>query len=174
MSIQYTTDEQIERMRQELSAAKKKAESIQAHKFLYAQKVFFKIFGHVLFYATVAALLFVLVSVLVTKSRGNIPSIFGYQLFVVESGSMSPTLEVGTVILSKAPKDAAALTTGDIITFKAHDDAVVTHRIIGVLQGDDGSVAYRTKGDNPINSPDVDPVRPENVLAVFLLKIPFT
>jgi len=174
MSIQYTTDQQIDQLRHELQQAKEKQEAMRSHRVRYMLQKSIKIFGQALFYSTVVLLLFVLVSVLVTKSRGEIPSIFGFRMFIVESGSMTPTLAKGKVILSRTPQNRAGLAAGDIITFHAAEGTVVTHRIIEVVRDEGGNVQYRTKGDNPINAPDPVPVLPDNVIAVFVLGIPFT
>jgi signal peptidase len=174
MGITYTTDEQIDSMKAELQRARQKADAMQAHRVLYSLKASLRILSHTLFYTTVAALLLVLVTVLVAKGRGKIPSVMGYQLFVVESGSMSPTLEVGAVFVSRSPKNAAQLSSGQIITFASADGTVITHRIIDVQKDDAGNLCYRTKGDNPLNSPDESPVYPEAVLGVFVFKIPLT
>ncbi len=132
-----------------------------------------KIFGQVLFVLIVAFLISVLVSVLNAKRQGETPALFGYQLYVVESGSMSPTLKVGSVILSKEPEDAAALKIGDIVTFRSNVGDTVTHRIIDVIELEDGTVKYQTKGDNPINSPDPDLLDPGQIIAKMVMKIPF-
>jgi signal peptidase len=76
--------------------------------------------------------------------------------------------------LSRKPKDASALEEGRIVTFESPSGALVTHRIIRVVQDEEGQVLYITKGDNPINDPDNDLLSPEGILAVFLLKIPLT
>jgi signal peptidase I len=175
MGVWRTTDEQIALMRAELQKAKQKAESKRSHRFLYALGATFKATGQILFYTVVAALLVVLLGVLVAKSRGQIPSVLGYRMFVVESGSMEPTLKVGAVIVSKSPQDAKAIRTGTIITFRTADGAsVITHRVIEVVSDGAGNIAYRTKGDYTNNSPDKDLVTPDRVIAVFVLKVPFT
>lgn len=131
--------------------------------------------GQLLFAALLGVLVFSLVSVYIAKSRGEVPKILGgFSLFVVESGSMEPTLTVGSVIVAKEPNDVRSLKTGDIVTFRTPSGHVVTHRIVEVVSTQDGSVQYRTEGDNPINSPDQVLLAPERVIGVFLLKIPFT
>lgn len=123
-------------------------------------------------YAVVIAILcMILVNIYIAKNNDITPSIFGYYAFSVQTGSMDPTLPVGTVIISKKPKDATNIPNNSIITFENSDQQKVTHRIIEVTE-EDGHTAYRTKGDNPINSPDIDLVKPENVEAVFLFKLP--
>jgi signal peptidase len=175
MSIQRTTDEQIDQMRKELQIAKQKAEKLRSHRLLYGFGSIFKVLGQILFYMIIAFLLCVLLGVLVAKSKGDIPSVLGYRMFVVESGSMEPTLKVGAVILTRAPQNASRLIAGTIITFRTPDGAhIITHRIIEVVTDGAGNAQYRTKGDNPINSLDKDLVTPDRVIAVFLAKVPFT
>lgn len=126
----------------------------------------------ILFILTVLVLIAILLSVLSARANGKTPEVFGYRLYVVQSSSMSPTLEVGSMFISKNPGDAENLKQGDIITFES-GGLTITHRIIEVVQTDSG-VAYRTKGDNPINSPDIDLVTPESVSAVFVIAVPLT
>ena len=63
---------------------------------------------------------------------------FGYTIFEVESGSMSPTINVDDMILVKVNAD---IKKDDIVTYKQDDD-FITHRVIKVL--DDKLI---TKGD---------------------------
>ncbi len=175
----YTTPEQIEAMRRALCLAGRKGEGgrPQGRKRLDALQIgrqVIGIAGRVLFGAAVLLLLSALVSILVVKSRGEIPGLLGYHLYVVESGSMEPTLPVGTVIISREPRDASKLEANDIVTFRTSSDAVVTHRIIEVIRGDGSDVSYRTRGDNPVNSPDPELLTPDRVMAVFLAAIPFS
>jgi signal peptidase I len=76
-----------------------------------------------------------------------VPSLFGYNILTVISGSMEPTLEVGSIVVDEriAPLDARP---GDIVSF--HDpsrgDRLVTHRLQSVRA--DGRIASMvTKGD---------------------------
>lgn len=174
----YTTDEQIEKMREELRRAKekkhKKSGSIFSLEKSEAKRTLGKRTGAVLFTAIVLLLVFSLYSVLLAKSKGETPDLFGYQLYVVKSNSMAPTLKVGTVILSRIPEDPSSLNVNDIVTFKTASGVQVTHRIIEVIKTEDGQVKYRTKGDNPINSPDREPLDPQHILAKMVAKIPLT
>lgn len=178
----YTTPEQIEAMRQTIARAKRgkggrapvqrgrRAAAARVKK----KELFFKIAGWVLFAAVVLPLFGALVSVHLAKSRGDIPMLLGFQLYVVDSGSMEPTLPVGAVILSRQPPHANKLQVKDIVIFKTASGSIVTHRIIEVITDEQGDVRYRTKGDNPANSPDQELLDPARVIAVFLLKIPGT
>ena len=66
----------------------------------------------------------------------------GRTIVEVTGGSMSPTLEVGDVVLIR-PLVTSELHAGDIVTVKETDGGYVTHRVTSI--GADGSVAL--KGD---------------------------
>lgn len=134
----------------------------------------FKIVCDILYVLLVVFLVSILISVLTARSNGQTPELFGYRLYAVQSSSMSPTLDVGSILLTRRPADAKALRVGNIITFSISDSVVVTHRIIEVVTTEDGLIAYRTQGDNPLNSPDRDLVLPEQIESVFILKVPLT
>ena len=74
------------------------------------------------------------------------PNLFGYTFFEIVSGSMSPTIEKGDMILVKLDTDYKV---GDIISFK-EDDSVITHRIVEIKEN-----SYVTKGDsnNTLDNP---------------------
>lgn len=106
------------------------------------------------FYALIIlAMLTMLGKVWYQKLNNQIPSLFGYQIYMVETGSMVPTLPIGTNIVIRQLQDTDTLKEGDIITFNKGELAV-THRIVDLVVGDDGITRYRTKGDNPDNSID--------------------
>jgi signal peptidase len=165
----YTTEEEIEAMRRAISralAGRGRADRVRR------RRPALKTAGTVLFGAVILLLLAVLLSIFLQNNRGEIPGVLGYHLFVVESGSMEPTLPVGSVILSRRPADAGELAVNEIVTFKTASGDLVTHRICEVLTGTDGSVSYRTRGDNPLSSTDQEPLTPDRVIAVFLVRIP--
>ena len=97
---------------------------------------------------TIAAAVVVLCIVLLTRP-GEAPSIAGYTLFRITTGSMEPTYPVDTLILVKKT-DPSRIQTGDVISFyssdPALDGAVNTHRVTGV-QTDGTYWSYKTKGD---------------------------
>ncbi|NMB42053.1 MAG: signal peptidase I [Firmicutes bacterium] len=138
------------------------------------KKPVIKIAGWIIFFIIILSLLATLASIHMAKKKGETPGLLGFQLYKIESGSMAPVLPVGAVILSRRPADASQLQEQDIVTFETTSGAIVTHRIIKVLTDDKGNVRYRTKGDNPISSPDLEMLTPNRVIAVFITKIPFT
>ena len=97
---------------------------------------------------TIAAAVVVLCIVLLTRP-GEAPSIAGYTLFRITTGSMEPTYPVDTLILVKKT-DPSQIQKGDVISFYSSDPAlggaVNTHRVTGV-QTDGTHWSYKTKGD---------------------------
>ncbi|MFD1562855.1 signal peptidase I [Haloarchaeobius amylolyticus] len=91
--------------------------------------------------------------------------------FVVLSGSMSPTIETGDVVIVDET-DPATIQEGDVITFAQSDgETPTTHRVVDV-QHRDGQVAFETKGDAN-EEPDPAPVPSSNVLGTVLFTIPY-
>ncbi|HYA68888.1 MAG TPA: signal peptidase I [Acidimicrobiales bacterium] len=73
--------------------------------------------------------------------------IFGYRVLAIKSGSMTPTLHVGDLVVSRQIRPTSAK-LGEIISFRDPylDEQLVTHRVIATtIVG--GSVHFVTKGD---------------------------
>lgn len=120
-----------------------------------------KITTFLLFAVLIGALFLVFVS----KVSNGEPSIFGYQLKMVLSGSMEPDIQTGSVIAVKLGGDMSRFNKDDVITFREENKSLVTHRISEVIHGGD-NVSYRTKGDNN-DGPDMKLVLPENITAEY-------
>jgi signal peptidase len=86
-----------------------------------------------------------------------------YSSYLVQSGSMSPTIKVGDFILTKSTPNYQP---NDIITFVTKDNRVVTHRIIKI----DAS-KFVTKGDANQSS-DLEPVSQNQIVGKHLATIP--
>jgi signal peptidase I len=97
-----------------------------------------------LFSGTATLCLVALLVVLVIAVGGTA---LGYRAALIRSGSMTPTLAVGSMVVTK-PIPATDFKPGDIVTF--HSAAVgndlVTHRVITVKQNG-ARVDFMTKGD---------------------------
>lgn len=81
--------------------------------------------------------------------------VLGYRPAVVLSGSMEPTLGVGSIaFVQSVPSDEVQV--GDVITFAdPHDpERMITHRVAERLDRGGRPAAYRTKGDA---NPRLDP-----------------
>ncbi len=131
-------------------------------------------------------LVFIAALFLAVVTRANpsgIPSAFGHRTFVVLSGSMTGTFDVGDLIVDRTvtPEQAAHLHKGQVISFevvtpKGQLASVFTHRIYLVrhllnARTQSYTTAYETKGDaNPY--PDGNRVLPGQVLGVYEYRIP--
>ena len=97
----------------------------------------------------IAAAVFVLLVVLIT-APGKPPSIMGYTVLRITTGSMAPTYDIDTMIVVKKT-EPSQIREGDVITFYSTDPALEgslnTHRVVSISQEGDGYV-YVTKGDN--------------------------
>ena len=117
---------------------------------------------------------FAVITFLLTRFTGGTPSLFGYTLQRVSSGSMVPELEVGAVILSRNLREGDALNEGDIITFDGSDqfgEVNVTHRVIVVPHDENGVVMLQTKGD--ANDIADNPIEFSRVKSIVLKKLSF-
>jgi signal peptidase len=79
-----------------------------------------------------------------------LPTLLGMQRYVIVSGSMVPTISVGSVVYDEVVP-VEDLEVGDIITFVPPPeygvDDPVTHRIVKIGTGDNGETTFRTQGD---------------------------
>lgn len=94
------------------------------------------------------------VYVCVQLVMGREASILGFRLYRIQTGSMEPTISIGSIIVVHET-DPLKLRTGDIITFTSKDSAIYgeanTHRIIATETDDSGELRFVTQGDaNPV------------------------
>lgn len=122
-----------------------------------------KLFGITLF-----VILFLYCSIVIVQKvfwKDKTPSIFGVKNFIVLSGSMSPTIETGDIVLVKENLD---IKKKDIVAFKV-DGAIVTHRVVDIIEKDN-KVYYQTKGDAN-KTPDFDLIKYEDIEGRYIFKI---
>ncbi|GAA2861201.1 signal peptidase I [Paenarthrobacter ilicis] len=76
------------------------------------------------------------------------PRVLGYQTSTMLTGSMSPLINPGDVVVT-VPTPVNDVKVGDIITYHipVEDQRVETHRITEITTTADGGVAVQTKGD---------------------------
>jgi len=118
-----------------------------------------KLVGQIIYWLILAGL--GLVAVFVAVSALNLPG--GWKLFTVQSGSMQPAISVGSLVLVKPAGEYAV---DEVITFKT-GPAPTTHRINRIEAG-----VIITKGDAN-DTPDSEPVRPENIIGKVVLSLPY-
>ena len=116
----YTSEAQLQAMLDELEHAHDL--DSKAHTRIARRKLF-QLIGNL------AGVLITWLQVEDARSRGEVPTVCGYQIYEVKTGSMVPTIPVKSLILSRIPKDAAKLAVGDIVTFQ-DNGVTITHRIV--------------------------------------------
>lgn len=109
---------------------------------------------------------FFLVFFLVLNLLSNTNLLGGYRTFLVQSGSMEPSIVTGDVILISPQK---TYSVNDVITFYDSNHKIVTHRITKINGNLNNS--YITKGDaNRVT--DSSQTLPQNILGKVILVIP--
>lgn len=106
--------------------------------------------GNAVFFALMAFWIALGTYGIVCRAQNRPLNLFGYQLYVIRSGSMKPELHPYDVAFVKYV-DVSTLAVGDVVTFRRSDGLIVTHRIVRVT--DSGFV---TRGD--ANSYDDNPI----------------
>lgn len=96
------------------------------------------------------------------------PAVFGLVPLIVHTDSMAPAFQSGDLIIG-VRTEAAAIRKGDVISFRdpaSPTEAIVTHRVFEVLREEDGTLAFRTKGDAN-RAVDEEPVPADAVASVW-------
>ncbi len=98
-----------------------------------------------------------LLAVTLVSAAYLLPSLFGYERYVITGGSMSGTFEKGSIAFEK-PTPVEDLAEGDVITYLPPPDSgvstLVTHRIVSTRTDEQGVRVFVTQGDA---NPDPDP-----------------
>ena len=139
-----------------------------------AKKVF-KITKNILSVSIIILLIFVIIMFFVSRITGNVPSIFGYSVYRVTTGSMVPELKVGDVILDKKVEDYNTLKVGDVVTFEGSgqmEGNLITHKIIKAPYKDNfGELCVQTKG--VANDIADNPIPTSKIVGIMVCKIPY-
>ncbi len=102
----------------------------------------------------------------------NLPK--GFRLYTVLSGSMEPSVPVGSLVLVKPQGEYKE---GQVITYKSRSDInnptpenTTTHRIVEIIEDND-RMQYVTKGDaNDVN--DSEPISKGQIIGGMIFSIP--
>lgn len=99
------------------------------------------------------------------KMNGGKTTLFGSEIMVVLSGSMSPTFDTGSIVAVK-PTKFEEIQKGDIVTFRNEDDLTVTHRVVAISDG-----KLTTRGDAN-NGDDSMPVTADRLIGKVQYSVP--
>ncbi|WP_294908718.1 signal peptidase I [uncultured Ruminococcus sp.] len=135
--------------------------------------IIIKLIKNIICWTLIAVLVFTLVVFFMSRINGSTPSVFGYSIFRVSSGSMEPELKVGDIILDKVVENPEALKVGDVITFKSDDygDMLVTHKVIRAPYEENGKLMLQTKG--VANEIADNPIRIDEVKGIMICKVDY-
>jgi signal peptidase len=112
----------------------------------------------------IVLIIILLISVLIILSS----RIGSAHFLVVLSGSMSPTINMGDLVIV-SPTNPENIKVNDIIAFRNEDKRVpTTHRVIEITER-----GFKTKGDAN-EDPDSRIVKPNEVIGKVVFKIPYT
>lgn len=123
--------------------------------------------GNFLFYGFLVACICLSLSIVQAMRQGVQPSILGYKFFIVLTGSMSPNINVGDLIIVKE-SSADGIEVGDVITYSVGNDNVVTHRVKEVINNN--QIQFITQGDAN-NVEDMHPVSHENLVGKVVYQL---
>ena len=88
-----------------------------------------------------------LAGVLLLVAVATVPVLFGYHTYVIDGGSMEPTLSNGSVAITH-PTSPRAIGVGDVIAYRSTpNSAPVLHRVTAVEEDDEGNRLFTTQGD---------------------------
>jgi len=75
----------------------------------------------------------------------NVAPATGRELFVIVGGSMEPAIPLGSLVVA-TPTDAMTVAVGDVVTIRADNGVVITHRVNRVVDLPEGRF-FELKGD---------------------------
>ena len=121
------------------------------------------------------SLVIMMVFVLISRFSGKNPNLFGYKFYVIATDSMTPSLEVGDVIISKNVKDFSKLEIDDVITYNCEKGKLagmsITHRIVEISE-ENGKFSFRTQGTKEGATVDEYAVEEHQIDGVMVSKLP--
>lgn len=139
------------------------------------KKSVLKKIANVLLTVVIILLAVVIAFTIFVRITGNTPTLFGYSILRVSTGSMEPELMVGDVILTKEVDDVNSLAVGDVITYKGtigeYADMLITHQIVKAPYEENGTTYVVTKGI--ANDIEDKPVPVDRITSKLVCKIPF-
>lgn len=127
-----------------------------------------RIIKNIICWGVLAILVLTVIVFMGSKVNGKTPSLFGYSVLRVSTGSMQPELMIGDVILGKSVDDPTALKVGDIITYRGSgqtEGLLVTHKVVvAPYKTADGTYKLQTKG---IANDAPDPATIQRSIKIF-------
>lgn len=131
-------------------------------------KKIFTLLGNLLLLLVIVVLLTSLYSLFQSKNNPDVlPSVLGFNVLTVQSGSMEPSIKRGDLIIVR-PSENKKL--NDVVTYRNESGSLVTHRIVNIVNENE-TILYQTKGDAN-NVVDNELVSMNQLIGTVVLKIP--
>lgn len=116
----------------------------------------------------------VVVASITANRTGGQPSVMGYVISSVQTGSMQGTINEGDLVVGKLIDANTEIKEGDIISYYEYyggKQIVITHRVVDIMEHptDPG---YITKGDNEKYEDEIVKSR-DDIQSVYKFRIPF-
>lgn len=128
-----------------------------------------KVISNVAFTLFMILMIFLIFITAQSRFTGQEPSLFGYRMYIVDSGSMIPTLPINSIIIVNE-SIGSEIEQGDIVTYYAgSSNTRVTHRVVEVLENDEGFI---TRGDAN-NTEDPNILDKDRIIGKLAFSIPF-
>ena len=132
-----------------------------------------KLFLKILWWCVLVLLVLTLVNVFSAKLTGRVPSIFGYSVMNIVSGSMEEEIPRGSYILIKKT-DPEQIKKGDIICFYSTDPQIYgipnTHRVIEDPIVTENGIEFITKGDSSPKN-DTETAKADRLIGVYVKRL---
>ena len=104
------------------------------------------------------------------KMQGRVPSVFGYSVMNIISGSMGEEMPSGSYILVKRV-DPEEIKENDIICFYSTDPAIYgvpnTHRVVEPPIKTDSGIEFVTKGDESLDN-DSETAKGDRLIGLYV------
>jgi len=121
----------------------------------------------------IVMLIFILVVVVIGKLQLNYynpyPSFMGFRSLTVLTGSMSPKIKPGDIVIIKEV-NSNNIEVGDVVTYKT-DNLLITHRVNKIITNDN-ELQFITKGDAN-NTVDTDAIRANQIMGKKIFSVPY-
>lgn len=126
-----------------------------------------------LWWTVLILLAVILINVFSAKLSGRVPSIFGYSVMNIVSGSMEDEIPKDSYILIKKTQPEN-IKKGDVICFYSTDPQIYglpnTHRVIDEPRATENGIEFVTKGDaSPIS--DTETARGDRLIGVYVKRL---
>lgn len=107
---------------------------------------------------------FILLAILLILTNNQLPT--SIKLLSVQSGSMSPVIKAGDLIISQ-PKTGGDYQAPEILVFRDSGGNLITHRLVA-----ETAEGFKTKGDAN-NTEDTEILKKEQILGRVIQRIPY-